>query len=102
MVVAYKVSAAESLIRHFITVPSIVLPNLVLGENAIPEFLQEDCTPERLAEALTALVEDGQARARQIEALATLDAKMQLDNGESPSACAARIVLDVAASAKAK
>ena len=27
-------------------VPSIVLPNLILGRNAIPEFFQDDCTPE--------------------------------------------------------
>ncbi|HWG05933.1 MAG TPA: lipid-A-disaccharide synthase [Beijerinckiaceae bacterium] len=96
MVVAYKVSALESLLRHVITVPSIVLPNLVLGENAIPEFLQENCTPEKLATALVALVENTPERARQREALAMLDQKMLLANSESPSARAARIVLDVA------
>jgi lipid-A-disaccharide synthase len=101
MVVAYKVSALESLLRHVITVPSIVLPNLVLGENAIPEFLQENCTPETLAIALVTLVENTRDRARQREALAMLDQKMLLANGESPSARAACIVLDAAGYASA-
>jgi lipid-A-disaccharide synthase len=96
MVVAYKVSPLESLIRHFITVPSVVLPNLVLGDNVIAEFLQEECTPERLATALIGLIESGPARDRQLAALARLDGLMRLQDGESPSECAARIVLDVA------
>jgi lipid-A-disaccharide synthase len=96
MVVAYKVSRVEILARPFVKVPSFVLPNLVLGENVIPEFMQEECTPERLAAALIGVVESGAARDRQLAALARLDGLMQLDNGESPSARAARIVLDVA------
>lgn len=96
MVVAYKASALESLARPFIKVPSFVLPNLVLGENVIPEFLQEECTPEHLAAALIGLVESGAVRDRQLAALARLDGLMRLDNDESPSERAARIVLAVA------
>ncbi len=38
--------------RRLIRVPSVILTNLVLGENAVPEFIQTDCTrrsfPRRL------------------------------------------------------
>ncbi len=46
MVVAYQVPKIEEVIvRRLIQVPTIVLPNLILGENAIPELIQSDCTP---------------------------------------------------------
>ena len=35
------------------TLHSVILANLVLGENDVPEFLQRDCTPQRLADALS-------------------------------------------------
>jgi len=38
-------------------------------ENVVPEFLQEDCVPQRLAESLVPLIEDSPARRRQLEAL---------------------------------
>ena len=49
---------------------SVILANLVLGENVVPEFLQRDCTPERLAAALLPLLSDTPERRRQIEAFA--------------------------------
>jgi lipid-A-disaccharide synthase len=74
----------------------VILANLVLGENAVPELLQEKCTPERLVEALVPLLSDSPERARQIEAFARLDRIM---GGAAPSAKAASIVLEVARAA---
>ncbi|MCJ2017206.1 MULTISPECIES: lipid-A-disaccharide synthase [unclassified Methylobacterium] len=97
MVVAYKVSRAEEVIaRRLIQVPSIVLPNLILAENVMPEFVQADCTPARLAEALAPLLAGGRARAAQCTALARIDARMRLTDGDTPSRAAARIVLQAA------
>ncbi len=96
MVTAYKISAVEAFIaRRVIRVPSVILANLVLGENVVPEFLQETCTPERLAEALVAVDRDGPARRRQVEAFARLDQIMQIGT-LAPSARAAEIVLALA------
>jgi lipid-A-disaccharide synthase len=78
-------------------VPSVLLPNLILGEPAVPEFLQEDATAERLAAALAAITGEGSARLRQLDALSRLDAAMRLDNQEEPSDRAARICLEVLA-----
>ncbi|GJD63659.1 lipid-A-disaccharide synthase [Methylobacterium frigidaeris] len=97
MVVAYQVPKIEEVIvRRLIQVPTIVLPNLILGENAIPELIQADCTPERLAAALAPLLPEGPTRAAQEAALARLDATMRLPDGDDPSRSAARIVLAAA------
>jgi len=94
MVGAYKVSLIEEQLKYLIKVPSILLPNLILGEHAIPEKLQKDCAPERLAAALAEIVVDGPARSAQLEALSRLDRLMALPDGGAPSAHAARAVLD--------
>jgi lipid-A-disaccharide synthase len=94
MVGAYKVSLVEEQLKYLIKVPSILLPNLILGERAIPEKLQKDCTPVALAEALAEIVRDGPARAAQLEALSRLDQLMALPDGGAPSAHAARAVLE--------
>ncbi|WP_018262664.1 lipid-A-disaccharide synthase [Methylobacterium sp. WSM2598] len=97
MVVAYRVPKIEEVIvRRLIQVPTIVLPNLILGENAIPELIQGDCRAERLAEALGPLLAGGPAREAQDRALRRLDAAMRLPDGDDPSRSAARIVLAAA------
>ena len=96
MAVAYKVSPVEFALRFLVTAPSIVLPNLVLGANIIPEFIQHDCVPQKLAEAMLDLVKESAARQRQCAALARLDGLMVLPEGETPSGRAARIVIETA------
>jgi lipid-A-disaccharide synthase len=96
MVVAYRVEALVApALRLMIHAPSAVLANLVLGEQAVPEFLQEECTPDTLAPALAALVDDGPARTRQLAALARLPAHLALPAG-TPSEVASAIVLHYA------
>ena len=96
MAVAYKVSPVEFALRFLVTAPSIVLPNLVLGANIIPEFIQHDCVPQKLAEAMLDLVKESAARQRQCAALVRLDGLMVLPEGETPSGRAARIVIETA------
>jgi lipid-A-disaccharide synthase len=93
MVAAYKVSALEAfVIRRLVRVPSYILTNLVLGENVVPEIVQEECTAERLADALTPLIGDTPERRRQVEAFARLDSIMEIGSRE-PASRAADIVL---------
>jgi len=99
-VAAYRMSAVEAfiilrLVRLLARVPSVILANLVIGENVIPEFLQSACTPDRLADALLPLLSETPQRQRQIEAFGRLDAVMAI-GGEAPSDKAAAVVLDVA------
>ena len=93
MAAAYKVPLIEELVgRLLITAPSAILANLVLGENIVPEFLQRDCTPEKLASALLPLLADSPERQRQVAAFARLDALMAIGQA-SPSDRAASVVL---------
>jgi lipid-A-disaccharide synthase len=91
-VVAYKVSKLEEQLKYLITVSSIVLPNLILGRNAVPEFLQADANAEQLSAALLPLLADTPERAAQVRAFAMLDDLMRLPDG-TPSEKAAAIVL---------
>ncbi len=100
MIIAYKVDALAARLRFLLKVQSVVLANLVLGENAFPECLQEVCTPERLAEALGPLLTDTPARRAQLDALARIPGKLLLDDG-TPSMKAADIVLETALRSRA-
>ena len=91
---AYRVSWLEAVVgRRLVKVSSVILANLVLGENVVPEFIQEACTAENLAAALMPLFGDTPERRRQIEAFSRLDAIMQIGSS-APAARAADIVLD--------
>ena len=93
MVAAYKVSLLEeAVIRTLIKVNTVILANLVLGEAVVPELLQRDCTPERLASTLAPLLGDTPERRRQIAAFARLDTIMGI-GGAAPSERAAEAVL---------
>jgi lipid-A-disaccharide synthase len=95
MIAAYKAGAVEAWIaQRVIRVSSVILANLVIGENVIPEFLQKDCVPDRLAAGLREVMGDTPLRRRQLEAFAGLDAIMATDN-QSPSWRAADVVLAV-------
>ena len=94
MIAAYKGGTIEAWIaRRVIRASSIILANLVIGENVIPEFIQENCTPENLASALREILADSPARQRQLKAFAKLDAIMATGQ-RSPSERAADIVLE--------
>jgi lipid-A-disaccharide synthase len=95
-IAAYRVPLIEEIIlRLHAQLHTVILANLVIGEKVVPEFLQGDCTPERLADALVPLLTDTPERRRQTEAFARLDTIMEIGTA-APSTKAAEIVLDIA------
>jgi len=59
MVIAYRMSPwSWRILRHMQYQPWIGLPNILSGRFVVPEFLQDDATPDNLAQALGNLVED--------------------------------------------
>jgi lipid-A-disaccharide synthase len=76
-VTAYRTSALTWwLARRLVKVDHIALANLVAGARVVPELLQEEARPERLAEALEPLLEDTPERARMLEGLAGIRAAL--------------------------
>jgi lipid-A-disaccharide synthase len=59
------------LLRRVVRVDSLTLPNLIAGEAIVPEFLQQDATPRRLADAIGKLF-CGPERDAQLERLAAV------------------------------
>lgn len=94
-VVAYKVDALTARFRFLMKVPSIVLANLVVGENVYPEFTQEAATADNLAAALWPLLHDTPERDRQLAGLRPIPERMAT-GPKTPSALAADIVLATA------
>lgn len=57
-VIVYRTSAINAFIaRRVINIPNIGLPNIVAGRQVLPELLQEDFTPEKVAQAAVDLLQ---------------------------------------------
>jgi lipid-A-disaccharide synthase len=101
MVAAYRTGAMEAFVlRRAIRVNSVILANLVVGENVVPEFLQENCRSEQLMPALRDILTDTPRRRKQVEAFARIDSIMSTGN-QTPSVRAAEIVLATMRKARA-
>lgn len=77
-VMAYRTSGLTyRLARRLVKVPHIALANLVAGRRLVPEFLQDEATPDALAAALGPLLEDGSpAREEMVRGLASVRAAL--------------------------
>ena len=65
MVVVYKMAALSyQLMRRMGYLPYIGLPNILADSPVVPEFIQNEATPEKLAQALLDFLGDAAARAR--------------------------------------
>ncbi len=77
-VVAYRTSRITwEVARRVVRVEHVALANLVAGDRVVPELLQDDVVPERLAAAVAPLMApDGAQRRRQLEGLAGVRAAL--------------------------
>lgn len=97
-VLAYKINPiSAAIMRRFIKIPYVGLVNILQKRIVMPEFLQEDCTAEKIAPALLQLLTDPAARQRQIAGCAAVAAQLGANDPVPPAHRAARAVLDVAA-----
>ncbi len=94
-VIAYRVNPLTAwLVRRLLKSPYVNLINVVLGREAVPEFLQERCHPDLLTKALSELLSDESAAAEQVEA--SNEALKELGRGgDSPSGRAAEALLSI-------
>jgi lipid-A-disaccharide synthase len=93
MVLVYRASPITYWVaKRFIKVPFVGLVNLVAGERVIPELLQNDVTPDRLAHEALEILEGGQKRENMIEKLGMV--KERLGRGGA-SEKTARIAMEM-------
>lgn len=97
MIVTYRVNAVTAfVVRRLVTTRYANLINLLVDRQAVPELLQEDCNPERLAAEASRLLDDPAAREKQRQSFAEALDRLGL-GGIAPSLRAADCVLSVIA-----
>jgi len=79
-VISYRVPwLTWQIMKRQALLPWIGLPNILAERTVVPEILQDQATPEALAQAIDALLADGEARATQIEAFRVQRARLKRD-----------------------
>jgi lipid-A-disaccharide synthase len=94
MVVVYRLSPVTyKLGRPLVRVSMFSMVNLVAGDRVVPELIQDDCTPERVAGEAVALLTDPERVTDIKEQLAIVREKL---GGTGASARAAEAIIDIA------
>ena len=97
MAVTYRVNPLTAAIaRRLIRVPHVAMVNLLAGSQLVPELLQQECRPDRLAATLRRLLGDDAASSAQRQGFAAVLASLQAPRG-TPAEAAAREILDLLA-----
>jgi lipid-A-disaccharide synthase len=63
--------------KKLVKVPYVAMPNLIAGSRIVPELLQEDFTPQKVASALKEILADGTAREEMLHDLAAVVSKLK-------------------------
>jgi lipid-A-disaccharide synthase len=83
MVIAYKMAPfTHRLMRRMGYLPYVGLPNILAGRFVVPEFLQDEATPENLSRALLGFLDDRDARARIGETFREIHLQLKQDTAE--------------------
>lgn len=95
VIVAYRVSAMEEWLYRQLGAKAawVSLPNLVAGAEVVPEAIQKNCNPDRLAILAIELLTNRAARTVQINALRAPLKAMGAAGGIAPAKAAAAAVL---------
>lgn len=94
--ISYKVSVMTSVIvRLFFKMKFVNLTNILLNELVIPELLQDECTPERIYKETIALINEGDARNKQLEKMQEVTQHLSPKGDISPSQKAAQTILKI-------
>ncbi|MFQ6758434.1 lipid-A-disaccharide synthase [Desulfovibrionaceae bacterium CB1MN] len=97
MVISYRVSPLTYFLgRRLIKVQYASLVNLVAGREVVPELLQDEAVPEKIAQATMRLIENQAERTRMLAGLAEVRERL---GGPGASERSARLALNLARSA---
>jgi len=77
MIIVYKISLLTYLMgRIFVNVEHIGLANIIAGKTVVPELIQHDANPPRMAKELLAILTDGERKNRIKQELAGIREKL--------------------------
>jgi lipid-A-disaccharide synthase len=80
-VIAYRINAISAFVaRRLIRVEHAALPNIIAGRAVMPEMIQANCRPDRLAAAIARLLDDPVARRAQQEGAIRLARSLGADD----------------------
>ncbi|MBI2278113.1 MAG: lipid-A-disaccharide synthase [Dechloromonas sp.] len=83
MVITYKIAKASYwIMKRMAYQPFVGLPNILAGRSIVPEILQDEATPENLAEALVKLYEDKENAAAVAEAFTDIHLQLRQNTAE--------------------
>jgi len=93
MVVAYRISALSyRIVRKLVKVPYAAMANLLAEEELAPEFIQQDCQPRALANALLGFLDDPQRMQAVTDRYRAIHERLQAGNAESAAAAVLGLV----------
>lgn len=93
MVITYRQSPLTwALMKRMLYLPYIGLPNILAGERLVPEFIQDQATPGALAEALLALLQDGNEQRRQVAKFREIHATLRQNTAEKAAEAVLRLL----------
>jgi len=82
MIIVYAVARFTYWLgKRLIQVPHIGMVNIVAKRGLCPEFIQHEALPEKMAESLSAIVEDGPAREEMLAGLDQVAEMLGVDDG---------------------
>jgi lipid-A-disaccharide synthase len=87
MVITYRIGSWQyKLMKRLAYLPWIGLPNILCNETVVPELLQDEATPDRLAAALERWLDDAPARAALQERFTALHLSLRQDTAAKAAA----------------
>ncbi len=93
MVIAYNMAPITwSMMRRMKYQPYVGLPNILCGKFVVPEFIQEDATPENLAQATLSFLQQPNHAAQVAECFASLHQMLRCDSAERAATAVAGLL----------
>lgn len=93
MIVAYRVDPLTAIwARLVMKSPYASIVNVAAGRSVIPEFIQEDCAPLPMAQALYALFKDPDAYVEQASAFDAILKELGVDGADAGEAAARQVL----------
>jgi lipid-A-disaccharide synthase len=94
MVVVYRLSRLTYLMgRRFVRVPHVAMANLIAGRRIVPELIQDDFTPQAVADEALSLLEDEGRAAGMRSALAEVRSRLGEPGASARAAAVVRETL---------